>query len=302
MDRVHAMRVFLEVARERSFAGAARKLDMSAASVTRTVAALESRIGADLFVRTTRTVRLTEAGARFEPECDRILADIDEAEAAAAGVRARPVGTLTITAPVLFGQIYVAPLVTAFCDQYPDVDVQLLLVDRVTNLADEGIDVALRIGRMPDSSLRAASIGTVRQVVVGAPTYFREHGVPGVPDDLRRHRIVAVTSAYSAVEWRFGRKEKVSVRVQPRIRCSTNGAAIGIAAEGWALTRVLSYQVAPMLRDGRLQLTLEDHEEAPLPVQVVHAGNRTTPAKVRAFVDFITDRLRADPAFAHART
>lgn len=298
MDKVHAMRTFLEVARGQSFAAAGRALNASPATITRTIAALEESIGADLFIRTTRTVRLTEAGDRYAPECERILADIEAADALAAGQQAEPVGTLSITAPVLFGRLYIAPIVSEFCSLYPDVDVQLVLLDRVTNMVDEGFDIALRIGRMPDSSLKAAAIGSVRRVVTGSPDYLREHGVPQAPEDLKSHRIVAVTSAFASVDWRFGRDQKTTIRVHPRIRCNNNAAAIGIAASGWALTRVLSYQVGMEVNEGRLRLVLEDFEEDPLPVHLVHVGARTTASKVRAFMDFASGRLRANPIFS----
>lgn len=298
MDKVHAMRVFLEVARGQSFAAAGRALNTSPATITRTVAALEEAIGADLFVRTTRTVRLTEAGERYAPECERILSEIEAAEAIAAGGQAVPVGHLSITAPVLFGRLYIAPLVTEFCDLHPEVDVQLTLLDRVTNMVEEGYDIALRIGRLPDSSLRAAKVGTVRRVVTGAPAYLRKYGVPQAPEDLKRHKIIAATSGFGGEEWRFGGPSRSSVRVHPRIRCNNNAAAIGMAASGWGLTRVLSYQVDPELTAGRLRLVLEDLEEDPFGVHLVHGGTRSVPAKVRAFIDFAAWRLRANPVFA----
>lgn len=298
MDKFHAMKIFLEVAKRQSFAAAGRALNASPATITRSVAALEEGIGADLFVRTTRTVRLTEAGERYAPECERILADVAAADALAAGELADPAGTLSITAPVLFGQLYIAPIVTEFCNLYGDVDVQLTLLDRVTNMVDEGFDVALRIGRLPDSALRAVRVGSVRRVVCGAPAYFKAHGVPQTPEALKEHRIVAAISAFSGEDWRFGRDRKTVVRVHPRIRCNNNAAAIGMAASGWGLTRVLSYQVGPDVAAGRLRLVLEDHEEQPLPVHLVHGGTRTVSAKTRAFIDLAAARLRADPVFS----
>lgn len=297
MDKVQAMRVFIEVARRQSFAAAGRALNASPATVTRIVAALEESIGADLFIRTTRTVRLTEAGERYAPECERILSEIAAADAVAAGQQAEPVGTLAITAPVLFGQLYVGPIIAEFCDLYPKVDVNLVLLDRVTNMIDEGFDVALRIGWLPDSSLKATTIGSVRRVVTGSPEYLLEHGVPQVPEDLKHHRIVAVSSAFPGVEWRFGGDSRVMVRVYPRIRCNNNAAAIGIAASGWALTRVLSYQIGPEINQDRLRIVLEEFEEPPLPVHLVYGGARITSRKVKAFMDFARKRLRANPIF-----
>lgn len=298
MDKVQAMKTFLEVARGHSFAAAGRTLNTSPATITRTIAALEESIGADLFVRTTRTVRLTEAGERYAPECERIIAEIEAAEALAAGEQADPVGTLTITAPVLFGRLYIAPIVTEFCDLYPDVDVQLILLDRVTNMVDEGFDIALRIGRLADSALRATKIGAVRRVVAGSPEYLGARGVPQTPEDLKDHRIVSVTSAFAGEDWRFGTGRKQSVRIHPRIRCNNNAAAIGMATSGWGLTRVLSYQVGREVTAGQLRLVLEDFEEEPLPVHLVHGGTRSVAAKTRAFIDLAAQRLRGNPIFA----
>ena len=298
LDKVHAMKVFLEVARGQSFAAAGRTLNASPATITRTIAALEQTIGADLFVRTTRTVRLTEAGERYAPECERILSDIEAADALAAGGHAEPTGTLSITAPVLFGQLYIAPLVTEFCDRHSHLDVRLTLLDRVTNMIEEGYDVALRIGRLPDSSLRAARVGAVRRVVVGAPDYFERHGVPESPEALKMHKLISISNAYASEDWRFGGPRISSVRVHPGIRCNNNAAAIGMAVSGWGLTRVLSYQVGPEVSAGRLRFALEDYEEDPIDVHLVHGGTRSVPAKVRAFVDFAAQRLRSIPVFA----
>lgn len=295
MDKTYAMSVFLKVAQEQSFAAAARALNTSPATVTRTVAALEEAIGADLFIRTTRTVRLSEAGERYAPECERILEDLAVAEAVAAGQQSDPVGTLTLTAPVLFGRLYIAPIVADYCDRYPGVDVRLVLLDRVTNMIEEGFDVALRIGSLPDSGLKAVRVGSVRRVVAGAPAYFKAHGVPQKPQDLKAHKIVAPTGALKTEDWRFGTSQKTSVQVTPQIFCNSNSAAIGIATSGWGLTRVLSYQVGPEVTTGQLRLILEDYEEAPLPVHLVHGGTRLVPAKTRAFLDLATERLRANP-------
>ena len=234
-------------------------------------------------------------------QAERILAEIDAADALAAGGQTEPAGTLAITAPVLFGQRYIAPLVTQFCDRYPGVSVQLMLLDRVTNMIDEGFDVALRIGRLPDSSLRAVRVGAVRRVVTGSPGYLRANGVPQTPEDLKDHKIVAATSAFAGEDWRFGGERKSTVRVQPRIRCNNNAAAIAMAVSGWGLTRVLSYQVGSEVIEGRLRLVLEEFEEEPFDVHFVHGGTRSVPAKVRAFVDFAAERLRANPIFATLR-
>ncbi len=294
MDRCQAMRVFVKVAETGSFADAARQLNMSPPVVTRAVAALEEMIGTRLLTRTTRSVKLTEAGSRYFEDCRRILADISEAEAIAAGAHATPTGTLIITASMLFGHMYVLPILTDFLSQYPGVVVRSLFLDRVTNMVDEGIDVAVRIGHLPDSGYSAIRVGAVRRVICGAPAYFEKNGVPKAPADLTHHNIVATTAAWTSLDWRFGRDQKTSVTVHPRLLCNTNEAAIAAAISGWGLTRVLSYQIGPALVAGDLQTVLSEFEEEPLPIHLVHPAGRHAAAKVRSFIDFAVDRLRAN--------
>jgi DNA-binding transcriptional LysR family regulator len=294
MDRYQAMKVFQQVAEAGGFAAASRKLNISPPAVTRTIAGLEDLIGARLLVRTTRSVKLTEAGERYLDECRRILAEIADAEAAAAGAYTRPTGTLTVTASVLFGQIYVLPIVTRFLDEHPHVTGRLLFVDRVTSLIDEGIDVAIRIGHLPDSSHAAIRVGSVRRVICASPTYFERAGVPATPQELAGHRIIAATAAWSRLDWRFGAAGAEMVDVKPALFCNSNEAAIAAARDGWGLTRVLSYQIGPDLQSGRLLTVLGEHEEAPLPIHIVHTEGRRASAKVRAFVDAATAALRAN--------
>lgn len=295
MDRWQAMRIFAKVVDSGGFAPAARALDLSPPAVTRAVAALEAAIGTRLLVRTTRTVKLTEAGARYHDDCRRILADIDEAEAAAAGSYTTPTGLVTVTASVLFGQLYVLPIVTEFLDRHRAVSAHTLFVDRVTNLVDEGIDVAVRIGPLRDSEQRAIRVGAVRRVVVAAPSYLERAGVPATPQDLAHHDIVASVAARTSHEWEFGRETRSTVAVKPRLSCNTNAAAIAAAMQGRGLTRVLSYQVAPAIAAGQLVTVLDAHEEAPWPIHVVHGEGRRVTAKVRAFVDLAVERLRGNP-------
>ena len=294
MDRLQAMRVFVRVADTGGFAEGARQLNMSASAVTRAIASLEEAIGTRLLTRTTRSVKLTEAGGRYLEDCRQILTDIQETEAAAAGSYATPTGTLTVTASVLFGQIYVLPVLTEYLQLYPKVVGRALFLDRITNIIDEGIDVAIRIGHLTDSSYSAIRVGSVRRVICGAPDYFENHGVPNAPGDLADHRIISVTSAWTSLDWRFGQEGGISVRVNPRLFCNTNEAAINAAIGGWGLTRVLSYQVGPALADGRLRTVLSGFEEEPLPIHVVHPEGRRASAKVRAFVDLAVARLRAN--------
>lgn len=291
------MKVFARVAETGSFAEAARQLHMSPPAVTRAISGLEDQLGVRLLTRTTRSVRMTEAGRGYFDDCRRILADIVDAEAAAAGSHGNPTGTLIVTASMMFGQIHVLPILLEYLDLFPTVTGRSLFVDRVVNIVEEGIDVSIRIGHLSDSSLSATRIGWVRRSICGAPSYFEKHGVPETPADLAHHRVIVPTGAWTSPEWHFGPERKTSVTVHPRLLCNTNEAAIAAAEQGWGLTRVLSYQVGPALAEGRLVSVLDDYAEKPLPVHVVHAEGRRATAKVRAFVDLATKRLCENPLF-----
>lgn len=294
MSRFHTMQVFVKVAETSGFAEAARQLNMSPPAVTRAVASLEDQIGARLFTRTTRTVKLTEAGLRYFDDCRRILSDVAEAEAAAGGSYATPTGVLTVTASALFGQDYIAPILTEYLDQNPEVTARALFVDRITNMVDEGIDVGIRIGELADSSFSAIRVGAVRRVVCGAPAYFEKHGVPKHPSDLQKHQIIVSTTSWASLDWRFGGAQKPVVRIAPRLSFNTYGAVMKATLLGWGLSRPLSYQIGQALMEGDLQTILPEFEEDPLPVHVVHPEGRRASAKVRAFVDLAVDRLRAN--------
>lgn len=299
MDRFHLMSVFVAVAEAESFAGAARRLKMSPPAVTRAVLALEERLGIRLLTRTTRVVRVTEAGARYLEEARRIMIDMDEAEAAAAGINATPRGQLAVTAPVLFGKLCVMPIIAAYQSTYAQTSVSALFVDRVVNLIDEGMDVGIRIGQLPDSSLRAIRVGSVRRVMVAAPAYLEKHGIPETPEDLTRHRLVASSGIAPTNDWVFQSSgEKLTVRVQPSIVANTNDGALEAARLGYGLTQLLSYQVAAQLATGELQTVLSAYEGNDLPVHVIHREGRHGSAKVRSFVDLAVDRLRADKALS----
>ena len=297
MDRLQAMTTFVAVVDSGGFASAARKLNLSPPVVTRAVAELEERLGLRLLTRTTRFVRVTDAGARFAEDCRRILADVEEAETVATGTHAAPRGTLSLTAPVLFGQLYVTPILVHYLQKYPEVDAQCLFLDRVVNVVEEGIDVAVRIGELPDSALHAARVGSVRRVLVAAPAYLEAQGVPQRPEDMARHTIVSASGVTPVSEWRFDDGgQPLLQRLQPRLRTTTNDSAIAAAVAGLGITRLLSYQVAEHVRSGKLQIVLEDFEAAPWPVHVVHHEGRRATRKVRAFIDLAVDSLRADPA------
>jgi DNA-binding transcriptional LysR family regulator len=293
MDRFQAMQVFIKVANTHGFAEAARQLLMSPPSVTRAIAMLETMIGSKLFTRTTRSVNLTEAGQRYYEDCKRILADVEEAENNAAGLYATPSGTLTISAPVIFGQLHVLPVVTKYLDLYPAVAVRTLFLDRIANLVDEGIDAAVRIGHLPDSGLHATPVGNVRRVLCAAPQYLEQMGMPNHPAELSNHKIIASVGAWTTLEWQFGPDERIDVNVHPRLICNTNEAAISAALSGWGITRVLSYQIHQEVKAGKLKILLPDYEPTPLPIHVVYVEGRSASARVRSFVDLAARRLRA---------
>ncbi|MBX9346978.1 LysR family transcriptional regulator [Chromobacterium piscinae] len=295
MDRFHLMGVFVAVAEEEGFSGAARRLKLSPPAATRAVAALEENLGVRLLNRTTRYVRVTEAGARYLDDARRILAAVAEAEEAAAGGNAEPRGLIRLTAPMLFGRLYVMPAALDFLRQYPQVEVEALLQDRVVNLMEEGLDAAVRIGHLPDSSLRAVRVGEVRRLVCAAPDYLARHGAPATPEDLREHTVIASTAASASLEWKFGADGERRVRVRPRLTVSGNDVAIDAAQGGFGLIRVMSYQVAEALAAGKLERVLTAYESAPLPIHIVHAESRYGSTRMRRFIDYLAERLRADP-------
>lgn len=295
MDRFEAMRVFVTIAQEGSFAAAGRRLALSPPAVTRAVAGLEGRLGARLFVRTTRAVRLTEVGTRYLVDAKRILAELAEAEATAAGAEAEPRGTLSVTAPSMFGRRHVAPHVLAFVARHPAASVRALFVDRMVDLVEEGVDVAVRIAHLPDSSLTAVRVGAVRRVVCASPAYLAAHGEPRTPDDLAGHVSVVFSPSTAVTPWGFAAGPPVAPP-PARLVASTSDLAIAGALAGVGLTRTLSYQVRGEIADGRLVRLLTDHEPEPLPVHVVFPQGRTASARVRAFVDIVVAGLRTDPA------
>jgi len=297
MDRFHSIQVFVKVADCGGGAAAARDLGMSPPSVTRAIAMLEDRLGTRLFVRTTRSVRLTESGERFLRDGRRILLELEEAEDAAVGSHTAPRGELHVTGPALFGRMFVTPILGDFLDRYPLVSARTLFVDRVVNLMEEGLDVAIRIGDLPDSSLIATRVGTVRRVAFASPQYIREHGLPRRPEDLSNHRLIQSLAMGASQDWPFQETGRAfSVRVEPRLRMNTNDAVVDLVARGWGLSRLLSYQIAPYLADGRLRTVLSEFEIPPMPIHVLHQEGRMVSAKVRSFVDYMVARLREDPA------
>jgi DNA-binding transcriptional LysR family regulator len=297
MDRFQQIQVFNAVAEEQGFAAAARRLKLSPPAVTRAIAALEARLGVKLLSRTTRSVRTTEAGQRYLEDSRRILTDLNIADEAAAGVNVAPRGHIGITAPVLFGRLFVMPYIAEYLETYPDVSAEAIFLDRMVNLVEEGLDVGIRIGELADSSMRALRVGSIRVVTVAAPAYLKGAGIPLAPDDLKQHSIIASLAGSNAIGWRYHLPTgDQTLRLQPRLSCNTNDATIEAACEGLGVTRVLSYQVASQLREGKLQIVLEEFEPPPRPIHIVHREDRFSSSKVRVFIDLLAERLRAHPA------
>lgn len=295
MDRIEAWTTFAAVAESRSFVAAARRLGRSPAAVTRAVAALEERIGARLLNRTTRSVALTDAGARALEAARRALAGFEELEGVAAAERQEPRGRLAVTAPIVLGRLHVLPVVQAFLREHPQATVQLLLLDRVVALVEEGVDVAVRLGRLPDSSLRAVRVGEVRRGVYASPGYLRANGTPRTPRGLASHGCVACTAVTPVPDrWTFQRGGRAfAVPVAARLMVNTAEAAIDAAIAGFGPTCVLSYQVDAHVRAGRLERILGRFEPPGVPVQVVLPSGRFVTPLVRAFVERSVEALRA---------
>jgi DNA-binding transcriptional LysR family regulator len=290
MDRFDAMLAFVAVADLKGFAPAARKLRLSPSAVTRLVAALEERLGARLLQRTTRSVALTDAGTRYLERARRILADVEEAELATEGERTRPSGRLVVSAPVGFGRLHVSPVMAAYLQRYPDVSAELRLEDRLVNLVEDGIDLAVRIGILADSSLVARHVGEMRRIVVASPDYLKGHGEPKTPAQIAGHQTIQFGASAATGEWRFadgGREFRLDFA--PRFACNVADAAIQYAEQGGGLTRVLAYQAADAVRRGSLKILLEKFEQPALPIHIVYPTSRLLSAKVRAFIDLVTE-------------
>jgi DNA-binding transcriptional LysR family regulator len=290
MDRLEAMQTFVTVADLRGFAPAARKLGLSPPAVTRLIAALEDRLGVRLLQRTTRKVALTDAGVRYLERVRRILADIEEAELAAEGERSRPTGRLVVSAPVGFGRLHVSPVMTAYLKRYPEVSSELRLEDRMVSLVEDGVDLAVRIGQLPDSSLVARQVGAMRRIVVASPAYLKAHGEPKTPGALALHQIIQFGASAATADWVLGKDgDEVRINVTPRLTTNVADAAIQYAEAGGGLTRVLAYQAASAVKRGRLRVVLQKFEQGALPIHIVYPTSRLLSAKVRAFIDLVVE-------------
>jgi len=298
MDRLEAMKVFVTAVDEGSFAGAGRSLKRSSSAVSRAIAFLEAHVGAPLFHRTTRSMRLSPEGERYAASCRRILAELEEAELFVADERAAPQGVLTISAPPIGGEEVLRPIVDAFLKAHPAVTARLQLVDRSVNLVDEGVDLALRVGDLPDSSLVAVKVGgEIRRVIAAAPAYLAERPPISTPSDLEAHAIVALDN-FGVDRWTFppasGSTATRVVGFAPRILVNSVRAAVASAVEGLGVTRLYSYHLAAEVQAGRLRIVLADAEYPPQPVHLLVQPTRMPVPKVRAFMDFAVPRLRTE--------
>lgn len=288
VDRIEDIKVFAEVAERGSFTAAARRLNRSPTAITRAIADLEARLGVRLLNRTTRAVSLTEAGERFLGGAKRVLADLAEIEQAAAGQGAAPRGELAITAPILFGRLHVLPVVTEFLEQFSEMTARLVLLDRPVDLIEERLDVAIRIGMLPDSSAIATRLGHLQHVVVASPAYVARRGTPTRPEELIAHDAI-IFGALGGQRWGFAGG---SVRVTPRLSVTTAEAAIDAVVSGMGVTRVLSYQAIDAITNGSVVRMLGEYETEQIPVHLIYPGGAHPPPKLRAYVDFAVPRLR----------
>ena len=292
MDKLYLMTVFVAVAEEEGFAAGARRMGMSPPAVTRAIAALEARLKVKLLNRSTRFVRVTDAGQRYLDDARRIIAEVAAADAATAGINAEPRGHLAVTAPVLFGKMFVMPGIVEYLNLYPSMDVSSVFLDRVVNLLEEGIDVGIRIGELPDSSMKAIRVGQIKRVLCASPEYVARRGQAENPQSLVEHNIIAASGVTPFVEWKFGLNGGDTVRIKPRLTVNSNDAAIEASLSGFGISRLMSYQIDAYFKTGQLIRLLEQFEPAALPVHVVHRESRYASTKVRAFVDLMVARLR----------
>lgn len=291
MDRAAALTAFVAVAEARQFTTAARQLRMSPSAVTRLIAALEDHLEVRLLHRTTRSVSLTDAGARYLERARRVVVELADAEAAARSAQVAPAGRLVVAAPVMFGRLEVAPLLAELLATHPAITAELTLSDRNVDLIHDGIDVAVRIGALADSTLHARVVGRTRRVVVATPAYLAAHGRPRSPDALARHRVLQFTGLGGEPSWRFSRAGREhAVAIAPSFASNSADAVIAHALAGGGLARVLSYQVAAALRAGDLEVVLARHEPPASPIHLVYPGGRLQPAAVRAFLALAAGR------------
>jgi DNA-binding transcriptional LysR family regulator len=299
MDRLHAMRLLIEVSDSGSFSRAAQKLNVPLSTLSRKITDLEDHVGTKFLVRTTRKIALTEAGKAYLNSCREILEQVDAAEQAAAGTFANPKGALAMTSPVMFGQRLVIPIVQEFLERYAQITLDLVLSDRNADLVQDGFDLAVRIGQLPDSSMSAARLGATRRIICVSPAVLAKHGMPRRPEDLAYLPCVAHDFQVSTTSWSFrgeGKKADLRVPVSPRLSVSTAEGVLEAAIQGAGFARLFCYQAADALRHGQLRVVLPEFEREPSPVNFLHVSGRAVPAKVRSFLDFAAPLLRGQLA------
>jgi DNA-binding transcriptional LysR family regulator len=292
MDRLAAINVFVAIAEAGSLSAAGRRLGMPLSTVSRYLAALEDQVGVRLITRTTRELALTEPGRHYLQSCRRIVAELEAAELRLAGEHEEPQGELAVTAPVVFGRLQVLPVVVEFLRMFPRVTARLLLVDRTVDLIEEGLDVSVRIGALPDSSLIATRVGSIRHITCASPAYLVSRGRPSSPQELRNHDCISFTALSPVERWSFAGPKPQRVNLHPRLTVNTAEAAIDAAVAGLGITRVLSYQAARPVAAGSLRLILENFEPEEMPVNILHREDRLPQAKVESFIAFAVPRLR----------
>jgi DNA-binding transcriptional LysR family regulator len=298
MDRLESISAFVAVVEAGGFTAASKRLGMPLATVSRKVSELEEQLRVQLLTRTTRSVALTEIGQQYFETSRRLLEELGDAERLATGEYRAPCGELTVAAPAGLGRTYLAPIITEFLAAYPDVDIDLRLADQVVNLAENGVDIALRVGELPDSSLVAIKLGVIREVVCASPTYLKKRGIPFALDELSAHSCVTFTSLETPREWTFRSGRRVTrIPVRSRLSASNAEAAAEAAIAGLGVTRLLCYQAAPSIKAKRLKLLLRDFEPEPMPVSLVYQGGRLMPQKLKAFIDFVVPRMKSRLVF-----
>lgn len=301
MDRLDAMSVLVAVVETGSFSAAGRKLNAPLPTISRKVSELEAHLKTQLLIRTTRKLSLTDAGAAYVAASKRILEQVAEAERSASGEHMAPRGDLVVTAPIVFGRLHVLPAVTEFLKSYPEIDVRLPLSDRNVHLIDDHVDVAVRIGALADLSMVATRVGAVRWVVCASPAYLAATGTPKVPEDLSALACISFDALTSATAWSFAAgktRTQHTVPIHPRLSVNTAETAIDAAIAGIGVTRVLSYQAANAVAEGKLKIVLGDYEPDPRPVNLIYLEQNLLPRKTRAFLDFVAPRIRESVAKA----
>jgi DNA-binding transcriptional LysR family regulator len=294
MDRLETMSIFVAAVEEGSLSAAARQLGIPLTTVSRSVSDLEAHLKTRLLHRSSRKLILTDAGRSYVTACKQILEYVREAERGASGEYSAPRGNLNITAPIVFGRLHIVPIVAEFLRAYPDIDIRMMLADGVANLLEERTDLAIRIAALPDSSLLASRVGSIRRVVCGSPAYFAERGIPTEPNDVSTHDCITRDGQSFENSWTFNAgKSSIAIPIHARFIVNTAEAAIDAAIAGTGVTRVLSYQIVDAVRSGQLVPVLENFEPEPMPVSLVYAAQGLLPLKLRAFIDFATPRLKA---------